>query len=65
MALRYSSQVYFGGEEWTPFSLMQLGGFVMGTLGTLLYGRGDAAEQLQAGRGVKGRFWYIDSRAER
>ena len=31
----------FGAE----FSSMQLAGFVMGTLGTLLYGRGDAAER--------------------
>lgn len=31
----------FGAE----FSSMQLAGFIMGTLGTLLYGRGDAAER--------------------
>jgi hypothetical protein len=43
LALHYSSQVYFRGEAWSSsFSLMQLGGFVMATLGTLLYGRGDA-----------------------
>ena len=41
--MHYSSQVYFRGEAWSSsFSLMQLGGFVMATLGTLLYGRGDA-----------------------
>ena len=46
MALHYSNQVYFRGEEWSrSFSMMQLGGFVMATLGTLLYGRGDAAER--------------------
>ena len=34
-----------GETRGAEFSSMQLAGFVMGTLGTLLYGRGDAAER--------------------
>ena len=44
--LHHGNPSVFEGESLTwQMSTMQLGGFVMGTLGTLLYGRGDAAER--------------------
>ena len=44
--LHYGDSSVFEGESTTwQMSALQLMGFVMGTLGTLLYGRGDAAER--------------------
>ena len=44
--LHYGDGSVFEGESLTwQMSSLQLMGFVMGTLGTLLYGRGDAAER--------------------
>lgn len=45
LLLHYAKEWDVDGETLTRFSALQLGGFAIASLGTLLYGRGDAADR--------------------